>query len=122
MPRKNKPVIVTDPDGKEHIFSSSVAAAEYIGCPPGSVRNTINLNFRIYGYRVRYASDEKPENYPKEIEIQRCQFNRYINCADPGLCSSCGWNPDVKKKRAKRIKGDGYEEESEPTTPPGDPG
>ena len=69
-----KPVIVTDQEGTDHVFPSAAGAAEYIGCPPGSVRNAINLNFRIYGYRVRYASDEKPENYPKEIEIQRCQF------------------------------------------------
>lgn len=32
-----------------------------------------------------------------------CRYNNSINC-DDGLCSKCGWNPSVERKRKRAIR------------------
>lgn len=99
MARIPRQVIVTELDGAERTYPSAKAAAEYIDCPQRSVRNAIQTGYLLFGYRVRYAGDPKPINNTTERDDPRCRFNRYVNCPDPGLCDSCGWNPDVKERR-----------------------
>ena len=56
MPKPTVPVIVTDPDGKEHRFSSVTAAAKYIGVIQPRVSTACTLGIRLHGYRVRYEN------------------------------------------------------------------
>ena len=56
MSKPTVPVIVTDPDGKEHRFSSVTAAAKYIGVIPPRVSTACTLGIRLHGYRVRYEN------------------------------------------------------------------
>ena len=56
MPKPTIPVIVTDPDGKEHLFPSVTAAAKYIGVIPPRVSTACTLGIRLHGYRVRYEN------------------------------------------------------------------
>ena len=56
MPKPTVPVIVTDPDGKEHRFPSVTAAAKYIGVIPPRVSTACTLGIRLHGYRVRYEN------------------------------------------------------------------
>ena len=56
MPKPTIPVIVTDPDGTEHRFTSVTAAAKYIGVIPPRVSTACTLGIRLHGYRVRYEN------------------------------------------------------------------
>ena len=96
MPRVMKPVVVTDQEGTDHVFSSAAGAAEYIGCSTRSVWNHISFDCRLYGYLVRYAEVEECETVPEDMI---CLYNKGVTCDNFTMCKTCGWNPDVKEKR-----------------------
>ena len=56
MPKPTVPVIVTDPDGTEHRFTSVTSAAKYIGVIQPRVSTACTLEIRLHGYRVRYEN------------------------------------------------------------------
>ena len=48
----------------------------------------------------------RPINTNTGKTAQNCPFNGAVVCADRNGCDRCGWNPDVEKKRKKRIMQD----------------
>lgn len=61
MSKIPRPIIVTEPDGTEHTYTSVTAAAAYIGVPPSRVSNACTLDMLLHRKRCRYAETETEE-------------------------------------------------------------
>ena len=78
-------------------FTCIVCGEKGVDKSPGQDRKFCSLNCSAIHWRKARGiglNDERPP----------CLYNEGVVCTNP-KCSSCGWNPEVAKKRMEAVNG-----------------